>query len=103
MFKSIYSIQDVKVCVFHAPMVLLNDAEARRVFCDITNDPQTPIFKHPKDFRLFKIGGFDDNSGVISPLGQPEFLTDAYPLHGKRLDQVTEDVLVDVPVVPRSV
>ena len=77
MVKSIYSIQDVKVSVFYPPICLLNDNEARRLLSDVVANPESPISKHPDDFRLFRLGEFDDNSGGLSPLAQPEFLCNA--------------------------
>lgn len=77
MKRQVYSVKDVKVSVFHAPMLLLNDAEARRVFSDVIADPQSPLAKHPADFTLYRLGEFDDNSGGLSICAQPEFICDA--------------------------
>jgi len=74
MVKQVYSFQDSKVCVYHPPMVLLNDAEARRLASDVVADQQTPMSKHPSDFRLVRIGEYDDYSGKLSPLASPEFV-----------------------------
>jgi len=76
MVKQVYSFHDSKVCVYHAPMVLLNDGEARRLAADCAADSQTPMSRHPADFRLVRIGEYDDNSGKIVPLAVPEFVCD---------------------------
>ncbi len=34
-----------------------------RSFEDITGDADHPIGKHPEDYSLFRIGGFDDTNG----------------------------------------
>ena len=74
MIKQVYSFHDVKVCVYHQPMVMLNDAEARRLASDLVADGQSPMSRHPEDFRLVRLGEFYDNSGELSPLAQPEFV-----------------------------
>ena len=76
MVKQVYSFHDSKVCVYHPPMVLLNDAEARRLCADVVNDVQTPMSRHPQDFRLVRVAEYDDNSGVLKPLSVPEFIAD---------------------------
>lgn len=83
MVRQVYSIQDVKVSVFHPPMVLKNKAEARRLMADVVADSQTPMHKYPEDFRLMHIGEFDDNSGLLSPLATPEFIADAIEFKSK--------------------
>lgn len=77
MVKQVYSIEDVKLNVFLPPMVLINDMAARRLFSDVANDSQTDVGRHPEDFRLVRLGDFNDNSGLLSPLATPEFLCNA--------------------------
>lgn len=77
MIKQIFSVQDVKVSVFYPPVVLHNEAEARRMMSDVVRNPETQIAKHVEDFRLFRLGEFDDNSGAVLPLAQPEFIANA--------------------------
>lgn len=74
MKNSVYSIMDVKAAVFGRPFVQLNNAVAMRTFSDLAKDAQSEISRHPEDFKLFRLGEFDDNSGVLSPVAQPEFL-----------------------------
>jgi len=76
MVKQVYSFHDSKVCVYHPPMVLLNDGEARRLAADCVADAQTPMARHPADFRLVRLGEYDDNSGKLIPLAVPEFVCD---------------------------
>ena len=83
MLKQIYSFHDSKVCVYHPPMVLLNDSEARRLAADVVADPQTPMSRHASDFRLVRIGSYDDGSGVIVPLVNPEFVADLVEFKSK--------------------
>lgn len=77
MVKQLFSIHDVKAKYFFAPVSLNSEGEARRLLSDAVSDTQTVINRHPEDFRLYRLGEFDDNSGVLSPLAQPEFVCDA--------------------------
>ena len=52
MVKQVYSFQDMKVCIYHPPMVLLNDQEAKRLAADCVADRGTPMARHPEDCRL---------------------------------------------------
>ena len=76
MVKQVYSFHDCKVCVYHPPMVLLNDGEARRLASDCVADSQTPMSRHSADFRLVRLGTYYDNSGQLFPLNSPEFIAD---------------------------
>lgn len=77
MKQQVYSILDVKSSVFSQPFFMVSKGVALRNFGDLVNDPQTTISKHPSDFKLYFIGEFDDNSGGLSPLAQPEFICSA--------------------------
>lgn len=54
-----FAIFDVKAGVYSPPFFARSAAEGTRLFWDLVNDPQTPFQKHPDDYRLFKIGIFD--------------------------------------------
>ena len=85
MVKQVYSFHDSKVCVYHPPMVLLNDGEARRLAADCVADRQTPMSRHPADFRLVRLGSYDDNSGSLFPLSVPEFVCDLTEFQSKEV------------------
>lgn len=69
----IFALRDSKVrflCPFFAP----NEEAAVR---NVEHDVQTSgslISSHTSDFDLFKLGEFDDESGVISALETPQFV-----------------------------
>jgi len=85
MVKQVYSFHDSKVCIYHPPMVLLNDGEARRLAADVAADPQTPMSRHAADFRLVRLGTYDDNSGTLIPLDCPEFVADLSEFKSKEV------------------
>ncbi|AXH77037.1 MAG: nonstructural protein [Microviridae sp.] len=63
-----YSIFDVKGSVFHTPWFQHTDALAMRTLHDLVNDPSTTIGRHPADFRLYFIGTYDDQLGLMMPV-----------------------------------
>ncbi|QXP08259.1 MAG: nonstructural protein [Arizlama microvirus] len=61
-----YSILDVKSKIYNNPHFLINDAVAIRQFGIIVNDKESIISKYPEDFRLYRVGTFDMNTGKIT-------------------------------------
>lgn len=62
----IYSLRDVKSGYYMSPMYSPNDGSAMR---DIFTNLSVPLLRnvklYPEDFRLCRIGEFDDQTGVI--------------------------------------
>ena len=77
MCKCLYVVRDVKAEFFGDPMLLDNDAIARRLFFDAARDPDTSICKHPEDYALYLVGTYDARTGVISALDTPVHLGNA--------------------------
>jgi len=67
-FKA-YSIFDEKAKAFLPPFFLHNEAVAVRAFADCVNNPEHQFGKHPTDYTLFCLGGFDDTTGSFEDLG----------------------------------
>ena len=67
MNRSIVSVYDTVAKVYGPPLAFLNAGEGVRWFSDMVNNPQdqSNIYKHPKDFVLFELGSYDDQSGEI--------------------------------------
>lgn len=65
MKKQIFSIFDSKGKIYSDPFYALNQSIAKRMFENLSNDPQTDVFKHPNDFQLFHVGEYDDQNGCI--------------------------------------
>lgn len=65
MLSRVFSIYDIKSCVFGMPFTQTNDMLALRTFGDLANDKATTICRHPEDFQLFEIGTFDDSKGLL--------------------------------------
>lgn len=71
----ICSIRDSKSEVFSQPMFFQADGQAVRAFSDAVNgsEDNNNFAKHPDDYTLFRIGFFDDVTGIIEPI-PPETL-----------------------------
>jgi len=66
MIHQIYGLKDNLANVFMQPQLFQNENVALRNFSEIING--TGIFKNnPADFELWRLGEFDDQSGIIIP------------------------------------
>jgi len=72
MIKIIVAMKDNAVNVFNNPVFLRNPAEAVRGVTDEVNDPKTELHKHHKDYDLYQLGLFDEETGQITGLERPE-------------------------------
>lgn len=67
MISGVFSIFDVKSDTFNVPFFMPTPGAAVRAFGDLVNDKDSRIAKHPEDYKLVKIGAFDDVTGVLLP------------------------------------
>lgn len=74
MIFQVYSVYDVKAECFHPPFFIPTDGQAMRSFADLVNDASTFVHKHPEDYKLVRIGRFNDGSGYLEST-EPETLT----------------------------
>lgn len=72
MKVKVYSIFDVKVGAYNQPFFAQSDGAAVRMFTDTVNGPVDPktgmknhIAAHPEDYRLDRLGTFDDEFGAL--------------------------------------
>lgn len=66
--QGLYSIYDVKAEVYFPPFVAGRVGEALRIFEDLLSDPQSRLSRHPNDYRLFAIGAFSVDTGMVADL-----------------------------------
>lgn len=74
MMLFICSVRDSAAQAFGRPFFVSAIGQALRSFMDEVNrvDANNDLNKHPGDFELFHLGTFDDNTGVVSSLPQPQ-------------------------------
>lgn len=63
-----FSVFDSKCVAYMAPFFMNSRGQALRAFQDLSDDPQSMIFKHPADFTLFETGTYDDQTGIVTPI-----------------------------------
>lgn len=64
-----FSIFDVKAQIYLVPFPARSEIDAQRQISSSFENPQmkeTPIAKHPGDFRLMLLGSYDDETGLMT-------------------------------------
>ena len=75
--KNIYAIYDQKAKAYTPPFVHATDGLAVREFQDAIKSGRTPMSEYPEDFRLFRLGHYDDETGQIVNEGNgPQIVID---------------------------
>lgn len=67
MIHRIFAVRDAKVEAFLQPFFTQTAGSAIRSISEVVNDPQHTFAKHHGDYALYKLGEFDDESGVFLP------------------------------------
>jgi len=72
-------VHDAAVGAFNRPFFVPSLGAALRSFGDecIRQHPDNLMYQHPADYALYKVGTFDEESGVLVPLAVPERLASA--------------------------
>lgn len=79
MKYEMFSVYDDKALYYGRPICSRSTPEAMRSFASVARDPETSVFKTPGDFHLYKVGIFDDSSGLVEVL-TPVFICRASEL-----------------------
>lgn len=66
--RLMFSVYDVKPEIYFPPFACRTVGEALRSFEQLLGDPQTILSKSPGDYRLFAVGEFDEETGVVTPV-----------------------------------
>lgn len=66
MKRLMFSVLDVKSKLYSNPWFMSANGEAIRAFRDLADDPKTTVGRYPGEFELWRLGTFDDESGVVS-------------------------------------
>lgn len=69
-------IYDEAVRQFGYPMSFRTHNEARREYMTIVNNPaeQSNMHLYPDQFKVYEIGTYDTETGLVTPLNQPPAL-----------------------------
>jgi len=74
MILEMFAIRDVKTESYGTPFFAQHRGHAIRMFQELANDKRSQVWKHPRDFVLFHVGSFDDQSGEVTHLSVPAML-----------------------------
>lgn len=75
---NVYAVKDDVSGSYNQPFLMVNDQIAVRGFKTLAEDTSTDIGKYPTDFSLYRLGEYDEKTGVI--LSNVEFLVTAINL-----------------------
>lgn len=77
----VLSVFDVALKAYGRPFVAPTVAAGQRAVADEVNTPNTELNKHHGDYRLFKLGEFDDETGLLSCGPSPELIVNCSGLY----------------------
>lgn len=74
MKKNIYSVYDLKGLSYGPTFEYGQDEEAKRFGKDLANDKRGQCGRFPADYVIHRLGHFDDGTGRLYSLEQPELV-----------------------------
>ena len=74
MKQKVFAVYDSKAEVYTPPFYMVKTPEAIRAFAYQVNQPGNDFNRFPADYTLFEIGAFDNETGLLTPLGTPKSL-----------------------------
>lgn len=77
MIVEIFAVKDKCAQGYLQPMFFQNVGMAVRAFRDAAVDDTHMFSRNRRDFSLYRLGSFDDVTGILSPLVEPEFVISA--------------------------
>lgn len=77
MKQDVFSVFDDKASAFGTPIFVANRGIAVRSFSDAVQESGNAFAKHASDYKLYKLGEFDNVSGELIKLTTPEFVCHA--------------------------
>lgn len=70
-----FAVFDEKAAIYQTPWFAQTEGMAKRMFGDAVNNEDTPLSKHPGDYKLYEIGHFMLESGSLEGIETaPKFL-----------------------------
>lgn len=71
----LYSVRDERASCSYEPQIFKTQVDAIRFFDQAIQNKNTMINKYPDDFTLYKIGTFDERTGVITDVKVEKIVT----------------------------
>lgn len=67
----VFAIRDIAINAFDRPWTCTHELQGLKAFREAVNDPNSRLSRAPEDYELYKLGTFDDGSGLFE-VGVPE-------------------------------
>jgi len=83
----IYTLFDSKALIYNPPFFTQNHGVARRMCVDLVSDQNTTVGRHPRDYVLYCLGAYDDNTGKFDIFEVKEHVLDIISLVGINPDE----------------
>lgn len=95
--RNVYSIRDVKAGEYLGLVLFRTEYEAHRFFLMTITDKRGPMYKFPKDYQIFQVGLFDNETGILVRSEVPKDVTphsavDSFLAFAEKLDKAMEGV-----------
>lgn len=74
MIKPMFSVYDDKACAFCPPFLSTNTQTAQRDFYSAVLDPNSAMHSHSRDYSLYLVGHFNDESSHITNVTPPSLI-----------------------------
>jgi len=74
MIHSVLAVFDEKAEAFAQPFFQQSDVLAIRAFTAAARDPESLLYKFPRDYSLYKLGTYDDGLGRFENLERPQLV-----------------------------
>lgn len=84
MNLEMFSVQDVKAGVFNPPQCFNNVETMKRAFTREFNKENSMVNQFPHDFRVFKVGTYNDGTGEVTKLPTPKLVLEIKDIVGKQ-------------------
>lgn len=85
-----YAVHDITAETFTFPFFAHNEKIAIRILHNMVKTPGTSLHDNPEDFRLYKIGFYDDQNGRFTSC-DPEYIVRASDLVTRSLPGVDNE------------
>lgn len=90
MKKKVCAIYDIQGGFFSGLFLHRSENEAKRDFGSAVRGSETSLSKYPEDYRLFCLGEYDDVTGYIKAVSQPELMASGKDFQASVGDQNEE-------------
>ena len=84
---NLYAVRDTKSMTFGRPFLLQNDEMAMRSFMSAVTGADEPMSEYPDDYTLYRIGEYDDTTGLIEGHNPDRVCTGLEMVAKRKIDQ----------------